>query len=155
MCSSRCGMLCSLWLHERPGAAAISSWAAKVQAPGLGSHKDFHGFPVIEVVRSCFCPLLDFDPCFWSATCRWRWWRWCWWRCRRKLSLFKLAFLGRQLPFRWQLPHPRDPPLPLRALGQLGASVAMVAFDIIWPIFCALYTETWSHMEPHGATWNH
>ena len=43
MCSSRCGMLCSLWLHERPGAAAISSWAAKVQAPGLGSHKDFHG----------------------------------------------------------------------------------------------------------------
>ena len=58
MCSSRCGMLCSLWLHERPGAAAISSWAAKVQAPGFGSHKDFHGFPVVEVVRSCFCPFV-------------------------------------------------------------------------------------------------
>eukprot|EP00435_Cladocopium_sp_Y103_P014735 s3102_g3.t1 len=53
-------------------------------------------------------------------------WRWCWWRCRRKLSLFQLAFLGRQLPFRrrlpfrWQLYHPRDPPLPLRLPGQLG-----------------------------------
>ena len=58
MCSSRCGMLCSLWLHERPGAAAISSWAAKVQAPGFGSHKDFHGFPVVEVVRSCFWPFV-------------------------------------------------------------------------------------------------
>ena len=76
MCSSRCGMLCSLWLHERPGAAAISSWAAKVQAPGFGSHKDLREFPVVEVIFASLqvnmsesFVLTSFLPLFWTSDC--------------------------------------------------------------------------------------
>ena len=69
-------MLCSLWLHERPGAAAISSWAAKVQAPGFGSHKDLREFPVVEVIFASLqvnmsesFVLTSFLPLFWTSDC--------------------------------------------------------------------------------------